>query len=157
RERLESWAPSMDASEAARQRSGPPASARGAPGRPRGRSGRTRADACYLRRVGRAQSTENAGETAGQALSPLVDTHCHLAWDSYEDDLEAVLAGARAAGVEQMVVVATDPDTAEASAAVCRGREGLFPTTGMHPNDLPEAWKESFARVEAHARTGAYV
>jgi TatD DNase family protein len=89
--------------------------------------------------------------------APLVDTHCHLAWDSFRDDLEAVLARAREAGVAQMVVVGTDPATAEASAAVCRGREGLYPTTGVHPNDLPDDWKDAFARVEAQARSEGFV
>jgi TatD DNase family protein len=104
-----------------------------------------------------AETPENVAGPASRALSPLVDTHCHLAWESYRDDLDAVLARAREAGVEQMVVVATDPDTAQASAAVCAGREGLFPTTGIHPNDLPEDWRASFARVEAQARAGGFV
>lgn len=90
-------------------------------------------------------------------LPPLVDSHCHLTWDSFRDDLDAVVARARAGGVEQMVVVATSPATAEEARAICRGREGLFPTAGMHPNDLPAPWRETFARTEALLRGGGYV
>ena len=94
---------------------------------------------------------------ASAGLSPLVDTHCHLAWDSFGPDLDAVLERARGVGVEQMVVVATDADSGDASAALCAGREGLFPTAGIHPNDVPEGWREAFARVEAQARSGRFV
>ena len=56
-----------------------------------------------------------------------------------------------------MVVVATDEHTAEGAAAICEGREGLFPTAGLHPNDLPEDWPASFRKVEALLRTGRFV
>lgn len=90
-------------------------------------------------------------------LPPLVDSHCHLTWESFQDDLPAVVERAHRAGVEQMVVVATDADTAEANLAASRAYPGLYPTSGLHPNDLPEAWSDAFARVERQLRTGAYV
>ena len=91
------------------------------------------------------------------ALPPLVDSHCHLTWPAFRGEEDAVVARARAAGVAQMVVVATDPESAEASAAVAARHAGLFPTAGLHPNDLPEAWEASFARIEAMVRGGGFV
>ena len=99
---------------------------------------------------------ETPSRSPNPAPSPLVDTHCHLAWDSFGPDLEEVLARARGAGVAQMVVVATDPDSAEACARVSAGREGLYPTAGLHPNDLPDPWRPSFDRIEALVRGGGY-
>ncbi len=96
-------------------------------------------------------------EAPATALSPLVDSHCHLTWDGLHGDVDGVVARARAAGVTQMVVVATDERTAEAAAAVCEGREGLFPTAGLHPNDLPADWTASFAAVERLLRSGRFV
>ncbi len=93
--------------------------------------------------------------TAG--LPPLVDTHCHLTWDSLRDETDAIVARARAAGVEQMVVVATDARSAEASAAACAGRPGLFPTAGLHPNDVPADYDAEWARLEALLRSGRFV
>ena len=95
-------------------------------------------------------------------LSPLVDSHCHLAWDSFQADLDGVVARARAAGVMQTVVVATDPESAERCAAICERYEGHYPTAGMHPNDLPEpgvpaGWKPAFERTEALLRSGRFV
>jgi TatD DNase family protein len=95
--------------------------------------------------------------TATEGLPPLVDTHCHLTWDSLRDDTDAIVARARAVGVEQMVVVATDARSAEAGAAVCVGREGLFPTAGLHPNDIPADYDSEWARIEALLRTGRFV
>ena len=91
------------------------------------------------------------------ALPPLVDTHCHLAWDSLKDEVDEVVRRARTAGVEQMVVVATDAATAEATRTLCEGREGLFPTTGIHPNDLPGDFGAEWAKIDAQARSGRFV
>jgi TatD DNase family protein len=44
----------------------------------------------------------------------------------------------RAAGVAQAVVVATTPADSARTLDLCRGRAGLFPTAGLHPNDVPE-------------------
>jgi TatD DNase family protein len=89
------------------------------------------------------------------ALPPLVDSHCHLTWESFHGEEDAVIARARAVGVEQMVVVATDPTSAAANAALCAGRAGLYPTAGLHPNDLPDPWEPSFAQIESLVRGGA--
>jgi TatD DNase family protein len=90
-------------------------------------------------------------------LPPLVDSHCHLTWPAFRDDLDGVLARCAQAGVRQAVVVATGADTAEEGARLCEGRPGLFPTAGIHPNDLPEDWPAEFARCEGLLRGGRFV
>ncbi|MDF1702491.1 MAG: YchF/TatD family DNA exonuclease [Planctomycetota bacterium] len=70
-------------------------------------------------------------------LPPLVDSHCHLTWESFESDRDDVLARMREQGVDQAIVVATSVDNARECAALCEGREGLYPTVGIHPNDVP--------------------
>jgi TatD DNase family protein len=90
-------------------------------------------------------------------LPPLVDTHCHLAWESFGEDLDAVVERARAVGVTQIVTVSTDVASARASAEVARGRAGVFPTAGIHPNDVPQGWEAPFAEVEALVRGGGFV
>ena len=91
------------------------------------------------------------------ALPPLVDTHCHLAWESFGEDLDAVVRRAHDVGVTRIVTVATDPVSAEACAAIAAHREGVHPTAGLHPNDLPDPWEASFARIEALVRGGGFV
>jgi TatD DNase family protein len=41
----------------------------------------------------------------------LIDTHAHLWFDEYRDDLEQVLARAKEAGVEKMIVPGTDSES----------------------------------------------
>ena len=38
----------------------------------------------------------------------LIDTHAHLWWDSYKDDLDQVLARAKEARVEKIIAPGTD-------------------------------------------------
>jgi TatD DNase family protein len=89
--------------------------------------------------------------------SPLVDSHCHLTWESFQPDLDAVVERARAAGVEQIVVAATGADDALRTAEVCRDRPGLFPTAGIHPNDLQDPWRPEWERAERMLREGGFV
>jgi TatD DNase family protein len=75
--------------------------------------------------------------SSGSVLPPLVDSHCHLIWPQLKGDLDGVLARMAEAGVAQAVVVATTPADALEVKALCEGRPGLFPTCGLHPNDVP--------------------
>ncbi len=78
----------------------------------------------------------------------LVDTHAHLGDPQLTAELPALLERARAAGVAQIVVVAT---TAEDSGAVTRlvaGHSGLFAAVGIHPNDAAQAQSDDWERVE---------
>ena len=88
--------------------------------------------------------------------TPLVDSHCHLTWDSFTD-LDAVCRRMRDAAVLQAVVVSTDASVARRAREICRGRDGLFPAAGVHPNDLPEDWEREFAEIEELVGEGGYV
>jgi TatD DNase family protein len=70
-------------------------------------------------------------------LPPLVDAHCHLAWPQLAGQVDAVLARMHAAGVLQAVVVGTTAEDAPVTRDLCAGHPGLFPTCGLHPNDVP--------------------
>lgn len=82
----------------------------------------------------------------------ITDTHAHVFWKDYEADLEEVLARARAAGVERLVVVGTDLSSSRRCFELCEGREGLYPTAGLHPHEASSASPELFAELEALCR-----
>ena len=73
-----------------------------------------------------------------ETLPPLIDSHCHLTWPSFDGDRPAVIQRMHEAGVAQAVVIATTIDDAHAVRDLCAGEASLFPTAGIHPNDLPE-------------------
>ena len=69
------------------------------------------------------------------------DTHCHLQDPAFSDDRVAVLARARAAGVSEIVVIASNPaDAAEARALAGETADPrLWFTAGLHPHEA-SAW-----------------
>jgi len=78
----------------------------------------------------------------------LTDTHAHVYWESFREDLADVLARARAADVQRIVVVGTDVETSRAAFATCAGVEGLYPTAGVHPHDAEGATEADRAEIE---------
>ncbi len=65
----------------------------------------------------------------------LVDTHCHLQFDAYDPDRDAVLARAVAAGVAKMVVVGTDLPSSQAAVELAAAHPGIvYAAVGVHPN-----------------------
>ena len=64
----------------------------------------------------------------------LTDTHCHLDLEPFDQDRDAVLARARAAGLVRLLIPAIDLDGAEAAIAYAAGQTGVFCAVGVHPN-----------------------
>ena len=63
----------------------------------------------------------------------LVDSHCHLDVDAFDQDRDAVVARARAAGVMRQVLPAVDAAGWPKLREVCARGAGLFPAYGLHP------------------------
>lgn len=78
----------------------------------------------------------------------ITDTHAHIFWESFREDLADVLARARAADVRRIVVVGTDVLTSRAAFATCAGVEGLYPTAGIHPHDAEDVTEADRAEIE---------
>jgi TatD DNase family protein len=81
--------------------------------------------------------------TAGRPR--LVDSHAHLQAEAFARDADEVLASARAAGVERLLVPAWDVASTRAGLAFGR-RHGLPTTAGIHPHAAggadAEVWEE---------------
>ena len=84
----------------------------------------------------------------------VVDSHCHLDFEDFREDLPAVVERARSAGVVAMVCVGSGRDlaTAERAVALASKEPDIFAAIGIHPHDagriLPEFWTtlETLAR-----------
>lgn len=87
------------------------------------------------------------GGGSGQGGLSLFDSHCHLTADAFAEDLDAVLARARAAGVEEMVTIASDPDDAVAALFLARTRPGIRCTAGLHPHDAERFGPDAEAAI----------
>ncbi|MCY4073530.1 MAG: TatD family hydrolase [Chloroflexi bacterium] len=77
----------------------------------------------------------------------LVDTHCHLNFRAYADDLDAVIKRAAEAGVRQVIVPAIDLDSCGEALALSRAYSGLCCALGIHPNSSKEADPAHIERI----------
>lgn len=65
----------------------------------------------------------------------LIDTHCHLHDQEFFTPTQAVefLQNAKAAGVQQIICIGTDPEDSEAACQFSLAHENVFWTYGIHP------------------------
>jgi len=82
------------------------------------------------------------------------DSHCHLDPMRYGDDLPAVLARARAAGVVGMTVIGTRAADSESAAELAARETGVVAAAGIHPNDVAEIAGDEWDRVVRLLATG---
>lgn len=68
----------------------------------------------------------------------MIDTHCHLNFDSYDDDRDEVIARAADAGVDRVIIPAINIDTSREVVALCDRYPGLYAAVGIHPNDTAD-------------------
>lgn len=79
----------------------------------------------------------------------LFDSHLHLTAPRFDDDRDAVLEAARAAGIAEMVSIASSPEDAAEAIALARSEAGVWATAGLHPH---EAGRTSAALLDAVER-----
>ncbi len=68
----------------------------------------------------------------------LVDSHCHLNFPDFKDDLDGVITRAREAGVRVMQTICTDMAEFEEVRGIAERYEGVYCSVGVHPNDSGE-------------------
>ena len=76
----------------------------------------------------------------------LIDSHCHL--DDY-DDLPAILANARAAGVGKLLAIGigNGPATMHRALDLAHQHPEIFATAGIHPQEAHQATPEALAKL----------
>jgi TatD DNase family protein len=82
----------------------------------------------------------------------IIDSHCHLDFPDFADDLDEVVGRARAAGVERMITIGTRLSKAPGAAAIADKYDDVFFTVGTHPHDAAGEGAEDFAAMREFAR-----
>ncbi len=65
----------------------------------------------------------------------IIDTHCHLDDMRYDEDIQEVLARAKAKGVEQFIIPAADPKTLQRAVNLSERFDEIYFAAGVHPYD----------------------
>src|SRR3984893_14129312 len=77
------------------------------------------------------------------------DSHTHLEFPDFDADREQVFERARASGVQYMMAIGsgTGPHRLRAGIEMAEGRDWVFPTVGIHPNEAKLATDDHFAEL----------
>jgi TatD DNase family protein len=84
-------------------------------------------------------------------LPQIVDSHCHLDFPQLSEELDAVIARARGAGVTRMVTICTKLREAPRVQAIAEAHEGVFFAAGTHPMNAAAEPMASVAELLALA------
>ena len=83
----------------------------------------------------------------------MIDTHCHLDGEEFREDLEAVIARAREAGVVAIGVPGIDLKSCETIPALCSQYPGYcYPMLGLHPEEVRADWKDVLMAIAPAVR-----
>lgn len=73
----------------------------------------------------------------------LIDTHCHLDFERFDEDRDEVVARATAVGVSRIIVPALDLQNCTAVLALTERYEAVYAAVGVHPNSSAD-WQDSW-------------
>ncbi|MCB8959484.1 MAG: TatD family hydrolase [Ardenticatenales bacterium] len=88
----------------------------------------------------------------------LIDTHCHLDFDRFDEDRDEVVARARAAGVNRIIVPAIDPSNFAKVIGLTEQYDGVYAAIGVHPNATAgweDGWLAQIRALAAHEKVVA--
>jgi TatD DNase family protein len=74
-------------------------------------------------------------------LNMLTDTHCHLDFNKFDEDRDAVIQRAIEAGVERILIPSIELESARAVIQLANSHPNLFAAVGFHPTEL-DKWNE---------------
>ncbi len=82
----------------------------------------------------------------------LTDTHCHLDFNHYQKDRDAVLARAWEAGLERILVPGVDLPSSRAAVQLAETEARVFAAVGVHPNSALTWDSQTLAALEELAQ-----
>ena len=72
----------------------------------------------------------------------LTDTHCHLDFNKFDEDRDAVIQRASEAGVTRILVPALDLESSHTVVSLAATHPNIYAAVGFHPTDV-EKWDEN--------------
>ena len=72
-------------------------------------------------------------------MTPFYDTHAHLDFPDFREDLPAVLERAAAAGITRIITIGTDLESSRKAVALAEQHPQLYAAVGWHPSHVSAA------------------
>jgi TatD DNase family protein len=85
-------------------------------------------------------------------VNALIDTHCHLDFPEFADDLDAVIKRAVAAGVDRMITIGTSLGSSRAGIELANRYPNVYATVGLHPTSIGENTPEFIEELKQLAQ-----
>jgi TatD DNase family protein len=82
----------------------------------------------------------------------LVDSHCHLQADRFDDDVDLVIGAARLAGVERILVPGWNARSSAAALEIAGRFDWIDAAVGVHPHDADSVDEDEWQAIVASAR-----
>jgi TatD DNase family protein len=90
---------------------------------------------------------------AQQALKMnLTDTHTHLHFDQYRDDLPEVIRRAEEDGLKKILTLGTDLKSSREAVRIANQYEMVYAAVGIHPTDVHHSTPADFPEIKMLAR-----
>ena len=87
----------------------------------------------------------------------LIDTHAHLFWNSYDDDLNEVIERAKNVGVTKIFCPNVDIQSIEKlNKLVSDFPDICYPLMGIHPSSVKDNFEKDLEVIEKELETGKY-
>lgn len=77
-----------------------------------------------------------------------IDTHCHLDFDSFDDDLPSVIQRALENQVSAIITIGTDIKSSERAISIAEQFSTVFAAVGIHPTDCQHTTSDDIKIIE---------
>jgi TatD DNase family protein len=77
-----------------------------------------------------------------------IDTHAHLFYPNFEEDLDEVIERAKSSGVDYIIVPSTDIETAKKTLSLADKYEMIYAAVGVHPHETKEWTADNLKEIE---------
>ncbi|WP_245695002.1 TatD family hydrolase [Desulforhopalus singaporensis] len=78
----------------------------------------------------------------------MVDTHCHLDMDGYQDDFAGVLKRAKQCHVKNIITIGIDLSSSKRAVQLAQSYKQITAAIGTHPHDVANMTDETYQKLE---------
>ncbi len=82
----------------------------------------------------------------------IIDSHCHLDDERYNDDIDAVIERAKEQGVEKFIIPGADPKTLARAVELAEKYDEVYFSVGVHPYDAKNYDRNYLEKYVSHVK-----